>query len=1036
VDRFTIAKLEQRIEEIGSAVYSEVLPVQPLRWVAEWPEGAAAPAYDDSAWPVVAAGSHVWGGRDVRGFLRCRFTVPPAWAGRPVALRVDLARGLHVSGPDAMAFIDGASYQGVDINHREVLLPASLGAGDHVLAVEAYSGTEADTHVLGGVSLVIVDQTARALYWDALVALRSATLLDENSLDRAQIINAVERAILTVCYREPLGEDFRASLPEARRILAEELYERTWPGERPTIIGVGHAHIDVAWLWTLLHTRKKTGRTFLSNLRLMEQYPEHHFTQSQPQLYAYFSQDYPEHYDAVKARIAEGRWEAEGGMWLEADSNVSGGEALVRQVLYGKRFLREQFGVESEVLWLPDAFGYSWALPQIMAGAGLKYFMTTKISWNEFNRMPYDTFRWQGIDGTQVLTHFVTTPSNTWFATYNGKLTPAEVKGTWDAYKQKRAHSELLLAYGFGDGGGGPTMDMLETARRLKDMPGMPRFRTGTALEFFRHLEPKAPAFPVWNDELYLEFHRGTYTSQARNKRYNRKAEIQYHDAEALASISSLFGGGYPQERLLHGWRLILLNQFHDILPGSSIGEVYAESAEQYHEVLAIGADAAAAAVQEIGGQVALTADSALVFNTLGQTRSDAVELPLPRGATVRSVRGSTGAVPVQVVAGEAGDERLLFQASDVPAYGWAAFALSSDAAPAAPALVARTDGLENQYFRIAVDAAGRLTSVYDKVNGREVLAAGAAGNEFVLFEDKPLNSDAWNIDVFYQEKSWPLAEAADVRVVETGPVRATIEVKRQFRRSALHQRISVYADAPRVDFDTWVDWHEKHTLLKVAFPFAVHSRRATYEIQFGSIDRATHWNTSWDWARFEVAGQRWADLSEGDYGASILNDCKYGYDTHDNVMRLTLLKSATSPDPEADQGEHRFTYSLYPHSGDWRSGTVAQAASLNVPLKAVALGAQQGRLPAMWSLVSSTAANVVIDTVKKAEDDDSLVVRVYEAHGQRGSAMLTFGRQLTAAVECNLMEEDERPVQWQGTTLSFDYLPYQIRTLKVRLNR
>ncbi|MHB0876944.1 MAG: alpha-mannosidase [Anaerolineae bacterium] len=1034
MDRFTLEKLEQRTEEIGQAVYAQVLLVAPLRWAEEWPAGATEAAYDDLAWPAITP-PHVWGGRDVRGFLRCRFTVPPEWAGEAVALHVEISRGLHVSGPDATAYIDGVAYQGVDINHSEVLLPVALGSGEHVLALEIYSGTQERTHVFGGVSLVAIDRTARALYYDALTALQSARLLDEASLDRAQIINAVDRAMLAVSFQEPLGAEFRASLPEACRILATDLYEREWPGERPKIIGVGHAHIDVAWLWTLLHTRKKTGRTFLTTMRLMEQYPEHRFTQSQPQLYAYFRQDYPEHYDELKARVAEGRWEAEGGMWLEADSNVSGGEALVRQVLYGKRFLREQFGVESEVLWLPDAFGYSWALPQIMAGSGLKYFMTTKISWNEFNRMPHDTFRWQGVDGTQVLTHFVTTPSETWFATYNGKLTPAEVKGTWDQYKQKRANTELLLAYGFGDGGGGPTAQMLETARRLKNMPGMPRFEAGSAADFFHRLEEKSATFPVWNDELYLEFHRGTYTSQARNKRFNRKSEICYHDAEALAGIAALFGGRYRQDELLHGWRLILLNQFHDILPGSSIGEVYAESAEQYREVLDIGTAAADAATAEIARQVGLSEESALVFNTLGQCRSDLVEMAAPSGRAVRSVHGADGApAPVQAVRGEAGDERLLFLAGDVPAYGWSAFALSDTAAEPTGAPIAEAGRLENRFFRINVDAAGRLTSVLDKSCGRQALAAGAVGNEFILFEDKPLNSDAWNIDIFYQEKQWPLAEAAEVSVIEAGPVRAGIEVRRSFRHSRLRQRIYIYADLPRIDFDTWVDWHEKHTLLKVAFPLAVHSRRATYEIQFGSIERATHWNTSWDWARFEVAAQRWADLSEGDYGVSILNDCKYGYDTHANTMRLTLLKSATSPDPEADQGEHRFTYSLYPHAGDWRNGTVAQAASLNVPLSALRVSAQSGPLPATWSLVAADATNLVVDTVKKAEDDDSLVVRVYEAFGQRGRGTLRFGRQLAAASECNLMEEDEREVAWQGSELQFDYLPYQIRSFKVRL--
>lgn len=1034
MDRFTIRKLEQRIAEVSGAVYRRRVALDPVRWQSEWSPQALDPGLDDSGWPAIEL-PHWWGGRDVKATIRAAFEVPADWGDDPVALRVELSQGLHVSGPDATAYIDGVPRQGVDVYHKEILLTPEMRSGRHQLVLEAYSGTRPDVHRFGGIELVAIDEVMRGLYYDAKIALDAARLLPEESFERAQIVNALEEAILALDFREPLDEAFRQSAARARAILAERLYDRPWPGDRPEVVGVGHAHIDVAWLWTLLHTRKKTGRTFLTVLRLMEQYPEYRFLQSQPQVYEFFREDFPEQYEELKRRVAEGRWEATGGMWLEADLNITGGESLVRQVLFGKRFLRQEFGIDSELLWLPDVFGYTWSLPQIMARSGIKYFMTTKISWNEFNRVPYDTFRWQGLDGSQVLAHFITTPSKSWFATYNGQLTAEEVKGTWDAYKQKRLYSSLLHAFGFGDGGGGPSADMLETARRLRDMPGLPRYRIGRADEYYRALEAVRDSAPVWNGELYLEFHRGTYTSQARTKRLNRKAELALHLAEALAATDHLYGGEYPAQELNRSWKTVLLNQFHDILPGSSIGEVYAESTEQYREVLATAEAVGGAAIRALAKRVNTERDSVLVYNGLGSERTGVVEVDLPEGTGAMVLTDEDGsAVPVQATEGG----RALIAVAGVPAYGWKRLLRANgQAAPATPSPVQATPTLlESPFLKATFNEAGQIVSLVDKRSGREVIASGELGNRFMLFEDKPINNDAWNIDIFFEEKSWALDEPAEVRVVEQGPVRAGLEFRRQFLHSTLVQRVYVYAGVPRVDFETWVDWHERHLLLKVAFPFAVLSPRATYEIQFGNIERPTHRNTSWDYARFEVPAQRWADISEGDYGVSLLNDCKYGYDTHDHVMRLSLLKAATSPDPEADQGEHRFTYSLYPHAGDWRQGTLEQAGDLNLPLTAVFEPGHAGDLPATWSLVSASSPNLIVDTVKKAEDEDGLVVRLYEAHGSRGTGRLRFGLGIKAAREVNLLEEDEGAVAFSGNELTFDYLPYQIRTFKVSLAR
>ncbi len=1036
MERFLIPKLEERIAEVRKHIYTRREPISPVLFRRGWEEAALLPTYQEEGWEVIRPGAQ-WGERDLCALLRCWFCVPAGWRKGATALRVQLAETLHVSGPEALAYIDGEPCQGVDLYHDEIPLAPAYEDGRHLLVLEAHSGTKPIVHRFAGIELVETDEVARTFYYDAWVALEAAKLLDANSWERAQILNALDEAIRLIDFREPLGRDFRRSLAVADAALRASLYEREWPGERPEVVGVGHAHIDVAWLWTLRHTRKKTLRTFLNVLRLMERYPEFRFTQSQPQLYAFCRQDEPTVFQAVRQRAQAGQWEPTGGLWLEADTNITGGESLVRQVLFGKRFLRDEFGLECEVVWLPDAFGYTWALPQIMNRAGLRYFMTTKISWNEFNQFPYDTFLWQGIDGSRVLAHFITTPSGSWFATYNGRLTPAEVKGTWDAYKQKRLNSKLLTSCGYGDGGGGPNAEMLEVARRLANMPGLPRFRWGTAREYFSSLEPLRSCLPVWNGELYLEFHRGTYTSQGRTKRNNRKAEVLYHTAEALAAAAHWLGAPYPKAQFNEGWQLILLNQFHDILPGSSIGDVYEESNLQYQHVFALAEAASSQALLRLSRAIAREGRWLILYNPAPFPRHEPVALPGVDPSRELPVQEDGSLLPFQVACGTEGEAELLVLPEEVPPYGWRAYRLAtvnpSDQS-AAKSVHASAQELENEYLRVRLDAAGRLISVWDKRASREVLADSAVGNEFQVFEDKPLNNDAWNIDIFYQEKRWVLDEPAQLRVLESGPLRATVEWQKSFRSSRIVQRITLQAECPRLDFHTWVDWHERHLLLKVAFPLAVHTHRATYEIQFGAIERPTHWNTSWDYARFEVPAQRWADLSEGDYGASLLNDCKYGYDARDNVLRLTLIKCATSPDPEADQGQHLFSYSLYPHAGDWRKGTLQQAVAFNIPLQPCLAEQGDGALPLTWSFLRSASNNIVVETIKKAEDDDALIVRAYEAFGQRGRATLIFGPRIRRAVEVNLLEQDEQPVSFDGHELAFSYRPFDLRTFKVWL--
>ena len=1023
---FTIEQISKLVAEIGRLRYRRCLPL------ADWKIG---PNKDRGSGRRPIRVGERWGDRDQRFWFQREISIPCEWKSETVLLRISLG-----DETEGLLYLNGQPVQGVDAHHNEVFLTeAACGDENYEILIDAWSGMGIEPHCFVRAELAVLDREAEAFYFDALVALQVAETLDPNDRRRVRILTGLEAAIKQVDLCQPCGEAFYRSLPAARRSLQEQIYQ---PGEpnQERVHSVGHAHLDVAWLWRLACTRLKAGRTFATALRLMDRYPDFHFTQSQPQLYAFVKEDYPGLYEQIKARVAEGRWEATGGMWVEADCNIPSGEALVRQLLYGRRFFQQEFDADGHILWLPDTFGFNGALPQLIARAGLRYFMTTKISWNEYNRFPYDSFRWQGIDGTEVLAHFITTPSEYSYQTYNGDLRPATVQGCWQNYRQKEEHDEVLLSFGYGDGGGGPTREMVETGTRLRDLAGAPQVRLGSAEEFFRRLKADSERLPVWIGELYLEYHRGTYTGQARIKRHNRKSEVLYHQAELFASLAHLLGAPYPRERLSKGWQLILCNQFHDILPGSSIGEVYEDAEQDYKQVRQLGEGSLGEALARIAARIALNERSLVLFNSLSWKRSGPVCAALPEDlpADFTLVDGATGeAVLQQRISDAAGKPAIIFWATGVPSCGYKVYHLRAGVQERPPtAVVATKDRLENELLTVRFDEDGHIVSIYDKRADREVISQGAYANLFQAFADRPQDFDAWNIDISYQEKKQDLWKLDEIKVIEEGPVRAGVEIRRSRQRSTICQRIYLYADLPRLDFETEVDWHEHHVLLKVAFPVAVHAGRATYEIQFGSIERPTHWNTSWDWARFEVPAQRWADLSEGDYGVSLLNDCKHGYDIRENVMRLTLIKSATDPDPEADQGRHYFTYSLYPHTGDWRNNTIRRAAELNDPLQARWEPPHQGDLPIQFSLVSSDQEHVFIDTIKLAEDGDELIVRVYEGHNQRGRVTLTFGREVEVAWECDLLENPEEKPAVHGHRLAFSIEPYQVRTFRVRLSQ
>ncbi|MBC1935585.1 alpha-mannosidase [Listeria grandensis] len=983
----------------------------------------------------IALGSN-WCGRDRYVWLKTDIILPTRLEGQRILGFFDFGKtgDGNNSGFESLLFVNGKPYQGVDQNHKEVFFDDDLAGTQVELIFRLWSGLEGggkvttQEHRLNAAFVGYLDTQIDDLYYTASAALQTLDYLDENSTERYGLLQALDQSFRVIDWANPGGPTNVASLYEAGKLLNEKI-DAMPKNFDVTVTCVGHTHIDVAWLWRLKHTREKSARSFSTVMRLMEQFPNYEFLQSQPQLYAYIKEDYPEIYEGIKARVADGRWEADGAMWLEADCNIPSGESLVRQILQGTRFFKEEFGKDSKHLWLPDVFGYSWALPQILKRSGIETFMTTKISWNQFNRMPHDTFWWRGIDGSEILTHFITSPDvHDLYYTYNGNITARTVKGVWDNYRDKQWNNELLVSYGFGDGGGGPTREMLEMIARFDKMPGMPKVETGLAGPYFERLHERVETTEeyvhTWNGELYFEYHRGTYTSQAHNKKMNRKLELLLRDAEWFQVLQAARTGtfeAYPSDLLQESWRMVLRNQFHDIIPGSSIQEVYEDCVLEYDEA----ENLTLAAYDEMSAMDEAAPNAVTLMNSSIWERPRLAEIAIPvEGMVIWKDKDGNRLDSQRNLAGS-----WIVALDGLPPMGTMTlnYEMVDDIMDAKPLANIRDNSLETDRYRVIWNEAGHFTTIFDKKNDRDVLAKGERGNVLQVFEDKPLNFDAWDIDIYYQEKMREVTQLESVEVIQNGALQATLQMEWLYGDSTISQTIHFYRDSARIDFETALDWHEKQQLLKVAFPVDVMATEATYDIQYGNVKRPTHWNTSWDYARFETVGHQWADLSEKGYGVSILNNCKYGHDIKDHVMRLTLLKSATYPDVTQDQGLHDFTYSLLPHKGDFVEGDVVQEAwALNNPLR-VALGAHITQ-----SLLKSNKEQIQIDAVKKAEEEDAIIVRLHEYTGGRCNVHLSSDFQIESWQECDLME---RPIdEIRSGDFAFTITPYEIKTFKVKV--
>jgi alpha-mannosidase len=826
------------------------------------------------------------------------------------------------------------------------------------------------------------DDELQALCFDFEVLRELLDHLPAGKARLSKVVQALYDAVLLLT--EPLNPE---KVKKARAILAPELARR---GGDPslTISAVGHAHIDLAWLWPLRETIRKGARTFSTVLHLMDRYPDYVFGASQPQLYEWMKTHYPELYKNIQKRVHEGRWEVQGAMWVEPDANIPSGESLVRQILYGKRFFRDEFGVDVKNLWLPDVFGYSGSIPQILRKSGVDYFMTQKLSWSEFNTFPHHTFHWEGIDFSEVLVHM---PPE---STYNSSVAPRSIARAENDYLDKNVSDECLVLFGIGDGGGGPGEEHLERLSRERDLQGLVPVIQEPAEKLLEKLSKNSDKYASWRGELYLEKHQGTFTTQARNKRFNRKMELALREFE-LSAVRAMRASeyAYPSAEIDNIWKEMLLYQFHDILPGSSITRVYDESRARYQEMLDRVSVLTSEADQAWINSNGATSKAPTALNSLSWRRS-------------QWVKRENGWVKADV---DALSSALLPSPDSSAVYN----------------ISASIHKLENSILRVEFNDSGDITSIFDKENGRETLKKGQIGNHLSVYDDK---GDAWDFPADYREARIGGCELLSSEAHLDGP-QAIVAQTRQFGTSVVTQRIILADGGRRIDFETHVDWKEDGKMLRVNFPVAVRSDIARCEIQFGNIARPTTQNTTWEAAKFEICGHKWVDISEQDYGVALLNDCKYGHCVHGSVLDLNLLRSPSYPDPSADRAEHDFTYSLYPHAGDYIQGNVVRAGyELNVPLRIVDAGETIDRKP----FLQVDSPNVVVETVKKAEDSRSVIVRLYEASGASADASIRLGFFAKEASIVDLMEENDIPISIVDSSISVHFKPFEIITLKI----
>jgi alpha-mannosidase len=969
---------------------------------------------------------------------------------------------LRFGSPDSLmitVFSNGAIlYRGSDDDILPVLLTESAQPGQKFLVAARVVNKDGEHSEFFHSELIIQPPASRPnpefLRTEILAARPIIAAYQDGKDEREQQLDAAVKLI----DFSPLGRGDQAGFDASIRAAQARLEDLKPFMQQFTIRIVGNSHIDMAWLWPWTETVEVVRNTFRSVLDLMREYPDFKFTMSSARTYEWMQEKYPDIFAEIEQRVKEGRWEIIGGMWVEPDLNMPDGESLVRQILVGKRYFQKNFGVDVKIGWNPDSFGYNWQLPQIYKKCGMDYFVTQKLLWaHEFTTFPYKLFWWQAPDGSRLLTYF---PHD--YAGGIDAVPLAQDVSVWmpSIYGSRLTdHPEMMHLYGVGDHGGGPTRVMLDHADQLRAPDAVfPRLQFSFATDFFNDLEKKLPSMqvPTWDGELYFQYHRGVFTTQAETKRRIRRAEELVLNAEKFSSLASLYGRPYHQDGMELTWKNLLFDHFHDIMPGSGIAVNYLDAKRNLDNVDRFAEDATRASLHEIGSHVNTEGNGVpvMVFNSQPWPRTDVTELETQLPAPAKQIA-------VVDAKGRPAETELLsldpatYQAkflilTNTPSLGYATYFVRAATTPAPVHSMLKAssspqeDILENEFIRVKIDPqSGCMTSLFDKRSSTEALAPAetdtggprdkTCGNLLQTFVDKPKQWDAWNIDADFEKQHWDLDKADEVKLIEKGPLRAVVEVKNHFQNSTFVRDITVYAGMPRVDVKMTTEWREKHILLKVAFPVSARSNHATYEIPFGSVERPTTRNTPAEKAQFEVPAQRWADISDDKHGLSLLNDCKYGYDAEGNVLRLSLLRSPEYPDPHADEGHHAFTYSVYPHGGGWKQAlTIRQGYQLNYKLISMHVEKHQGALPAEHSFLSTGDQNIIVSAMKKAEDDNGLVLRFYEWAGTTGSVRLQLPPGAISASETDMMEKPIGTVQLEKNEVTVPIKPYEIKTIKV----
>ncbi len=1051
------------------------LPCPDWRFHADVPH-PEEPSLDDSTWETVKVGDR-WssGPRVMRRWVEIPEKIDSyAVTGARVKLDISFDFMWNNKGPVMISVFSNGSLvsRGDDDMQQPIALTENAQPGQKFLIALRIVAPDVETlfqHAQLTIEPAVGRPDPAMVRTEILAARPMIAAYEEGRAEREQQLDAAVKAIDFSALDKNDQAAFNASLRQAQSQLQSL---NPWL-KQFTVRAVGNSHIDMAWLWPWTETVEVVRNTFQSVLDLMREYPDLKFTMSSARTYEWMQEKYPAMFEQIQQRVKEGRWEVVGGMWVEPDLNMPDGESLVRQILVGKRYFQKNFGVDIKIGWNPDSFGYNWQLPQIYKKSGMDYFVTSKLLWaTDYTKFPYRLFWWEAPDGSRLLTYF---PHE-----YANEFDPQQIVKDFSFYAPsiygpKLADSpspQMLYLYGIGDHGGGPTRTMLDEADRLRDPNTVfPKIQFSTAKEFFADLAPEIPNLkvPTWKDELYFEYHRGVYTSQADTKQQIRHDEELMLDAEKYSALASLFGRLYPQDQFKLAWKNLLFDHFHDVMPGSGIAVNYLEAKRNLEDVARSANLITDGAFDEILAHVNTEGSAAMcdsvplvVFNSLSWPRAEVVEIEA-------QLPGPTKNVEVVDAAGRPVESELLSIDSathrarililaDPPALGYKTYFVRS--APAAAGsqnahskgaaqrvtLSENTGGLvmQNALVRVTVDPkSGCVTSLFDLRNQTEALApaetdtggpkTSVCGNLLQAFVDKPKRWDAWNIDADFEKQHWDLDKADEVKLMERGPLRAAIRVKKHFQNSTFVQDITMYAGVPRVDVKMYVDWHEKHILLKVAFPLSAHSDKATFEIPFGSIERPTTRNTPAEQAKFEVPAQRWADISDAKHGFSLLNDSKYGYDAKGNVLRLSLLRSPEWPDPHADEGHHEFTYSMYPHAASWHDAeTVRRGYELNYKLIARQSLRHAGPLPAEHSFVRVDANNVVLTALKKSEDGDALVLRFYEWAGKEADVKLELPPGAQSASETDLMERPIADLAVKNDAVTVRTKPYEIKTLRI----